>query len=146
MLLFIELKYLPSLTGKLDGERSGIPSNCRFTASFRRHDVQICSATLLSNQHALTVATCLKSILNKRKIPSFDQFTLAAGRFDIDTEKTIFKIKQMQIHKRFRFHSPSDMYNIGLITVNYQDFLKFRILYGNLFLFLKHHYNQGISR
>ena len=119
LLLFIEYKYLPSLMGKLDGERSVNPSNYRFMASLRRDDVHICSATLLSNEQALTAATCLKGFLNETMIPSFDTFSLVAGRFDIDNGTTVFEIKQVQVHDSFRFYSPRIVHNIGLVTVNY---------------------------
>ena len=129
MLLFVEFKYFPSLMGKLGGERPVIPSDYTFVASLRRHDLHICSATLLSNRHALTAATCLKGFLNESIIPSFDQFTLVAGRYDIDNGTTVFEIEQVQVHRRFMFYSPNDFYNIGLITVDYQHFLKFHIIY-----------------
>ena len=119
VLLFIESKYLPSLTGKLDNEGSLDPSFYRFTASLRRYDVHICPATLLSNKHALTAATCLNLILNKTKIPSFDTFSLVAGRFDIDNGTTVFEIEKVQVHESFFFNSPRSIYNIGLITVNH---------------------------
>ena len=126
VLLFTELKYLP-LMGKLDDKRSVLLSNSRIIASLRRHDVHICSAALLSNQHALTTAICLKGLLNETGIPRFDQFTLVAGRYDIDNGTTVFKIGQVQVHKRFMFSAPNALHNVGLITVNYQHFLKFHI-------------------
>ena len=105
--------------GKLGGERSVNPSNYRFMASLRRDDVHICSATLISNRHALTAATCLKDFLNEIKIPSFDTFSLVAGRFDVHNGTTVFRIEQVQFHHKFSFRSPKIGYNIGLITVNY---------------------------
>ena len=105
--------------GKLVAESSVNPSNYRFMASLRRDDVHICSATLLSNRHALTAATCLKEFLNEIKIPSFETFSLVAGRFDVHNGTTVFKIEQVQLHHKFSFRSPKSMHNIGLITVNY---------------------------
>ena len=105
--------------GKLDGERSVNPSNYRFLASLRHNGVHYCSATLLSNKHALTAATCLKQFLNEIKIPSFEKFSLVAGRFDINNGTTVFEIKQVQIHRSFKYISPKIVYNIGLVTVSY---------------------------
>ena len=119
LLLFIESKFTPTFVGKLGGERSVNSSNYRSVASFRRDDVHICSAILISNRHALTAATCLKEILNEIEIPSFDQFTLVAGGFDIDNGTKVFKIEQVQIHHRFSYHSPNPVHNIGVIRVNY---------------------------
>ena len=113
-----ESKYLPSLEGKLGSDRSVNSCNHRFLASLRRNNIHICPATLLSNKYALTAATCLKGFLNETKIPSFDTFSIVAGRFDIDNKTTVFKIEQVQVNRKYSFLSPSVIRNIGLITVN----------------------------
>ena len=114
---FTDLKYISSLKGKLIGEKPVEQENYKFTASFRRENVQFCAASLLSNKHALTAASCLKDFLIEIDIPDFDLYTLVAGKRDVNKGSAVFEIEEVQVHRDFRFESPNCNYALGLITV-----------------------------
>ena len=114
---FTDLEYISSVKGKLVGEKPVEQEYYKFTASFRRENVQFCAASLLSNKHALTAASCLKDFLIEIYIPDFDLYTLVAGKHDVNKGSAVFKIEEVQVHRDFRFRSPNSNYALGLITV-----------------------------
>ena len=107
------------MVGKLIGGQSVDHGKYKYTASLRLDNVHFCTAFLLSNKHALTAAVCLKDFLTEPDIPKFDQYTLVAGRLDIE-KVTVFAIEQVQAHRKYSFERNDANYAIGLITVNHQ--------------------------
>ena len=91
--------------------------NYKFMASFRRENVQFCTATLISRQKALTAASCLKDFLTEIDTPDFDLYTLVAGRHDVHKGLAVFKIREVQTHQKYQFQTANIRYSIGLITV-----------------------------
>ena len=110
--------------GKLIGGQSVDDEKYKYTASFRLDNVHFCTACLLSNKHALTAAVCLKDFLTKPDIPKFDQYTLVAGRLDIE-KVTVFAIEEVKAHRKYSFQRNEANYAIGLITVNHQLTFKY---------------------
>ena len=107
------------MKGKLSDGESISEGDCKFIASFRRENVHFCTASLLSNKHAVTSAFCLKDFLTEIDIPDFDLYSLVAGRLDMPKGSAVFKIEQVEVHRKFTFISPSPLHSVGLITVNH---------------------------
>ena len=124
-----ENKYSLSLMGKLINETPVDYRNYKFIASFRRKNVHFCTASLLSNKHALTTATCLKDFLSEEKIPDFDYYTIKAGRFDLPGKSAVFSIYEVQCHPKFSYINPLAIYNIGMITVTYLQNFNYHIIH-----------------
>ena len=105
------------MKGKLIGGQSVLHENYKFTASFRRRNVHFCTASLLSNKHALTAAFCLKDFLNETDIPNFSLYSLMAGKPNVENGSAVFKIEEVQAHRDYVYKNPNFRQAIGLITV-----------------------------
>ena len=57
--------------------------------------MQFCAASLLSNKHALTAASCLKDFLTEIDIPDFGLYTLVAGEHDFYKGSAVFEIEEV---------------------------------------------------
>ena len=88
------------MKGKLISEHV-VHENYKFMTFCRREDVHFCTASLISNKHSLTAASCLKDFLIEIYIPDFDLYTLVAGRHDINGKSAVFRIEQVIRHHRF---------------------------------------------
>ena len=97
-----------------------VHENYKFMASFRRENVHFCTASLISNKHALTAAFCFKDFLTEIDIPDFDLYTLVAGRHDINGKSAVFQIEHVIRHHRFSFLNTVSIYGIGVIKVMYK--------------------------
>ena len=124
--LFTEFEYSSSLFEKIISEEPEGHESYKFTTVFKREDVHFCTASLISNKHALTAAICLKDFLTEKLVPEFDLYSLEAGRLDVIHGSTVFQIEQVQAHRRYSFSNPYSQYNTGIITVKYQEIFNYQ--------------------
>ena len=116
---FTEFNHSSSLVEKIVNEESDIDEDFKYTASFRRDNVHLCTAALISNKHALTTASCIKDFLIHQEIPDFKSYSIRAGKPDTAEGEICFSIEEVQASRKFRYHKPKVEYDFGLVTVSH---------------------------
>ena len=120
-ILFIDSEKSSSLVDKIIDEELTQHEGFKFIASFRRENIHFCTASLLSNKHALTTALCLKDFLNDTEIPDFNSYSLLAGKPDAEGGLSCFSIERVHCHSKYSYMAPNHLFDFGLITVNYNN-------------------------
>ena len=116
---FTEFNHSSSLVEKIVNEESDTDKDFKYTASFRRDNVHLCTAGLISNKHAITTAFCIKDFLIHPEIPAFNSYSIRAGKTDTAEGEICFSIEAVQAARNYRYHKPKVEYDFGLVTVSH---------------------------
>ena len=104
-----------SLEGKLS-EAYPVVKPLPFVAGLYEDEELFCSGVLISEEHILTVAECLKRFFNT-SFANFMDYHAKLGSNCLFEAGWSYYFKAVKIHKKFDLKREGPNYNIGVITV-----------------------------